>query len=130
MRLTAGLASSVSNLSAAHRQPSSSTKRRCTRMSPPLREPVNVGPTTERSAPVSAAAERNSASSRSRSASATSSSLVTLYIAQPVHVFGGRGERSGPLLYQFAYLRPPLAQFRVQPADPRHLPPRLWRGQR
>jgi hypothetical protein len=94
-------------------------------MSPPLRAPGSVGCTTQRRAPVSAAASRKSPSNRSRLVSTTSTNLITLYIAEPVHVVGACSERSGSLLHQFAHLRPPFAQCRIWPAHPCHLPPRL-----
>src|SRR5208283_1605182 len=97
-------------------------------MSPPLREPDSVGCTTQRSGAAATAAARNFTSIRSRSASATSSSRVTLYIAKSVHVVGGRGERPGPVLHQFADPRPPLAQSRIRPTFPGHVPPRLCAG--
>jgi hypothetical protein len=55
---------------------------------------------------------------------------VTLYIAEPVDVGGGGGERPGPLRNQLANLGPPFAQRRVRPALPRHFPPCLRAGQR
>src|SRR5690242_17216785 len=73
---------------------------------------------------------RTAASTRSRSSSAMSMSLVTLYIAEALDVVGGGGERPGPLREQFADLRPPFAQRRVWATLPRHLPPRLDVGQR
>src|SRR5262249_45336609 len=97
-------------------------------MSPPLREPGSVGCTTQRSAPASAAAARSSTRIRSRASSTTSSSRVTLYIAEAVDILDGRGERSGPVVHQFTDLGPPFAQAPVWPALPRHLPPRLYVG--
>src|SRR5215218_7832599 len=116
--------------SAIERHSYSASKRRWTRMSPPLREPDSVGSTIQRCAPVSAAAVRTSASTRSRSFSATSSRRVTLYIAQLVHVARRGGHTAGPFGDQLRDGVPPRAERRVRSALPRHLPPRLSGGQR
>src|SRR5689334_4148381 len=99
-------------------------------MSPPLRTPGSVGATSWCRAPVAAAAARAVVSIRSRSTSVTSSSRVTLYIAQPVNVVSSGGHAAAAIGHEFADAVPPRPERGVGATLPRHLPPRLRARQR
>src|SRR5689334_15579339 len=94
-------------------------------MSPPLRTPGSGGATSWCRAPVAAAAARAVVSTRSRSPSTTSSSRVTLYIAEPVDVVRGGGHAADAVGHEFADAVPPRPEGGVGATLPGHLPPRL-----